>query len=71
VDAVAFSPDGRRAVSAGADHDVRLWDVATGRQLRTFAGHTGTVWGIAYSPDGRRAFSGSDDGSARLWVLGR
>ena len=38
---VAFSPDGTRVLSGGADKTVKLWDVATGALLRTFVGHTG------------------------------
>src|SRR5262249_45338506 len=37
---LAFSPDGRRALSGSADETVRLWDVANERELRCFNGHT-------------------------------
>ena len=65
VDSVAFSPDGRAALSGGSDGTTRLWDVASGHELRTFTGHSGRV--VAFSPDGRIALSGSSDGTARLW----
>jgi WD40 repeat protein/mono/diheme cytochrome c family protein len=64
---IAFSPDGRQALSGGEDNSVRLWDVATGRELRCFEGHTGEVLSVAFSPDGRRAVSGSYDRTMRLW----
>jgi WD40 repeat protein len=69
VYAVAFSPDGRRALSGSQDRNVRLWDVETGKELRCFTGHTQEVWSVAFSPDGRRALSGSQDNTLRLWAL--
>jgi WD40 repeat protein/serine/threonine protein kinase len=67
VMALALSPDGRRAISAGADRTLRLWDLTTGEELRRFDGHTDKVWSVAYSPDGKRVLSGSVDRTMRLW----
>lgn len=58
VNAVAFSPDGRRAASAGADRTVRLWEIATGRLLRTSVANNSQVGSVAFSPDGRSIVSG-------------
>jgi WD40 repeat protein len=46
---------------------VKLWDVDSGRELRTFAGHAGWVKAVALSADGKRALSGSEDGTVKLW----
>jgi WD40 repeat protein len=40
VNSVAFSPDGRTALSGSDDSTLRLWEMATGKELRTFRGHT-------------------------------
>ncbi len=41
INSVSFSPDGKTIVSACADKTIRLWDVATGRQIGSpFCGHT-------------------------------
>jgi uncharacterized protein (TIGR03067 family) len=72
VKAVAFSPDGRFALSGsgfpdGADRSMRLWDVATGREVRQFGKHIGQVQCVAFSPDGRRVASGSVDETVRVF----
>ena len=64
---VAWSPDGRRALSGADDKTVRRWDVETGRCTRVLAGHIGIVFSVAWSPDGRRALSGAGDKTVRLW----
>jgi len=64
-----FSPDGKRVLSGGWDKMVRLWDVSTGRELRSFFGHSSKVSSVAFSPDGRFAYSGSDDATTRVWDI--
>jgi WD40 repeat protein len=54
ITAVAFSPDGRFVLaSSRSDTTVYLWEVATGREVRRFAEHNGSINGVAFSPDGR------------------
>jgi WD40 repeat protein len=48
---VAFSPDGGRVLTGGTDRSARLWDAATGREVRRFP-HEGNVSDVAFSPDG-------------------
>ena len=65
-DAVAFSPDGRRVVSASQDMTARIWNSETGKELAKLQ-HLGEVHSAVFSPDGRRVLTGSEDKSARLW----
>ncbi len=70
VSSVAFSPDGKTALSGNGVGTASLWDLATGREIRKFEGHADAVGSVAFSPDGRTALSGSwDDHTVRLWDL--
>jgi len=57
VQSIAVSSDGEYAL-AGGDKTVKLWDITTGREIRTFAGHMALVSSAALSPDGRYVLSG-------------
>lgn len=51
---VAWSPDGSMLVSGSLDGSVRIWDAATGKELRYLEGHESNVRSVAWSPDGSR-----------------
>jgi WD40 repeat protein/tRNA A-37 threonylcarbamoyl transferase component Bud32 len=68
--AVAFSPDGQKALTGSADGTARIWDTTTGRAIGEPLRHPHSVWTVAFSPDGKTAVTGSGNdqvGEARLW----
>jgi WD domain, G-beta repeat len=72
VSSVAFSPDGKTLLSGSHDGTLILWDVVTGRQLRSIEGHRQhdrpfAVLSVAFSPDGKMLLSASEDNTLRLW----
>jgi WD40 repeat protein len=73
VGALSFSPDGKvmaTEVTVGPRSEaenIQLWEVATGKGIRTFKGHTNPIWSIVFSPDGQLLASSSHgDGSIIL-----
>jgi WD40 repeat protein len=66
---VALSPDGRTLASGGDDGTVKLWDLATGRNIAILKGHQGKVGPLCFSPDGKLLASGSEDRSVSVWDL--
>ncbi|PSB30520.1 NB-ARC domain-containing protein [Stenomitos frigidus] len=67
IGSVAFSPDGTLLATGDASGEIRLWQVADGRQLLTCKGHSGWVRSVAFSPDGITLASASSDQTIRLW----
>jgi WD40 repeat protein/serine/threonine protein kinase len=65
---VAVDSSGARALTAGLDSTVRVWDLAALRAEATLAGHEGAVTAIAFAGAGR-AVSAGRDRTVRLWDL--
>ena len=66
-----LSPDGKTALVSNKEGRIRLWDLAAGKVIRVFNGHTGSVTALAFSPDGKTFLSGGKDGTVRLWDADR
>jgi len=76
---VAYSPEcaglpeapaercGKLLAAGASDMTAKVWDAATGKELRVFRGHTGEVWKVAFSPDGKRLATASNDRTAKVW----
>ncbi|MFN6527559.1 serine/threonine-protein kinase [Nostoc sp. ChiSLP03a] len=70
VGSVAISPDGKTLASGSNDNTIKLWNLATGEQIRTLTGHSDWVISVAFSPDGNTLASGSrGDTTIILWNL--
>jgi len=75
VSSVSIAPDGKRAISGSDGSDgsddktLRVWDLESGKCLKTFGGNTGWIICVSITPDGRRAVSGSLDRNLRVWDL--
>jgi WD40 repeat protein len=70
---VAFSPDGRTLAVGYDDQSVpnrdtlKLWDVATGRELADLRGHGAMVSSVTFAPDGQTLISAGYDWLIKIW----
>ena len=69
---VAFSPDGKRLISASYDQTVRVWELDhPEKRPLELKGIKGAVRAVAFSPDGKRIAAGGDDFSVLIWDASR
>lgn len=65
---MSFTSDGSRLIARSEDHDVTVWNVATGFAIGPpLKGYNNWVLSVAFSPDGKCIASGSDYGSICIW----
>jgi WD40 repeat protein len=64
---VAVSADSNFVVTGSRDKSAKLWETATGREVRSFLGHEASVTAVALSRDNQWLLTGSNDQSIRLW----
>src|SRR5262245_49892291 len=67
INTVVLSPDGKLLASGSSDASVKLWEVSTGRELRTMLGHEPKITALIFTPDSKTLASASYDKTIRLW----
>src|ERR1043165_7456950 len=69
VVAVAVSPDSNYVVTGSRDKSAKLWELSTGREVRSFLGHDYSVTSVDISRDGKYLLTGSNDETVKLWEM--
>ncbi len=69
VGALVITPDGRKAVTAGWDGMVRIWNLVTGSVEREFQAHQELIGAMVIIPNGQQIVTGADDRLIRVWDL--
>ncbi|KAH3757178.1 telomerase protein component 1 [Pelomyxa schiedti] len=67
VTSTAFSADGQLIVCASRDCTLKVFEVATGRELATLKSHSSPVIDCCFSPDGKFIASAAWDNTAKIW----
>jgi WD40 repeat protein/serine/threonine protein kinase len=69
INSLAFSPDGERLASAGADGAIEVWNTRTGKVIQTLSVHTHSVYSVAFHPDGEHLACTGADRQVKVWNL--
>ena len=69
LNAMQFSPDGSKLLTATSDKLLRLWDINGKLIGEPWQGHESAVVSIAFSPDGKQVASADEKGYVRLWEV--
>lgn len=64
---VCFSPDNTKLATCGADKFVKVWEMPSGKLLKSFEGHTHHVLDVGWKPDGKFLASGGADNNVKVW----
>jgi len=64
---VAFSPDGTKIASSSADKFLKVFEVASGKFLKSFEGHTHHVLDVGWKSDGKLLASAGADNTIKIW----
>ncbi|RKU28053.1 hypothetical protein C6497_09985 [Candidatus Poribacteria bacterium] len=67
VTCLSYSPNSKIIASGSRDQTVRLWDVNTGKLIRTLTEHKSEIIFLSFSPDGSTLITGSSDMTINYW----
>ncbi|HEV3146761.1 MAG TPA: WD40 repeat domain-containing protein [Gemmataceae bacterium] len=66
---VCFSPDGKMLASCGADKFVKVFEVPSGKFIKSFEGHTHHVLDVGWKADGKLLASAGADNVIKIWTF--
>lgn len=66
---VAISADSNYIATGSKDKSAKLWELSTGREVRSFLGHEATVTSLEFTGDGKYLITGSNDKTIRIWEV--
>ncbi|MFN0199441.1 MAG: WD40 repeat domain-containing protein [Planctomycetaceae bacterium] len=69
VASVQWTPDGNRFLTAGLDQSMRLWSMATGKELATYSGVNSPINSLVVTGDGKKVAAATDDKRLLVWEL--
>jgi WD40 repeat protein len=64
---VSFAPDGKKLATCGADKFVKVFEIPSGKLLKSFEGHTHHVMDVGWKSDGKLLASGGADNTVKVW----
>jgi hypothetical protein len=70
VRGLVISPDGQLLATASDEGSIKIWDAASGKEIRHFQAHELVIGNLVFNPDGRLLASASWDGTVKVWDTG-
>jgi WD40 repeat protein len=64
---LSFNPDGKMLATGSADKFVKVWEVPSGKFVKSFEGHTHHVLDIGWAADGKLLASAGGDNTVKIW----
>ena len=66
---IDFSEDEQFLASASWDHTIKIWNIKTGKVVKSIEGHNGPVNSVKFSDNGQYLYSAGYDGTIRYWRI--